>query len=188
MRKGFLPFLLALFYIFSACSGKDAVAGSEKSGIKKSDFNVLLITIDTLRFDRVGVYSDKYVKTPNIDKLAGESFLFTKGFSHNPVTLPSHTNIITGVTPLYHGISDNSGFALEDKFLTLAEHLKSSSYVTGAFIGAFPLDSRFGLDQGFDVYDDNYGTHNDLELFFVERKAEKVIDPALKWIEKRDGK
>lgn len=188
MRKVFLPFLLALFYIFSACSGKDAVAGSKKSGIKKGDFNVLLITIDTLRFDRVGVYSDKYVKTPNIDKLAGESFLFTKGFSHNPVTLPSHTNIITGVTPLYHGISDNSGFALEDKFLTLAEHLKSSSYVTGAFIGAFPLDSRFGLDQGFDVYDDNYGTHNDLELFFVERKAEKVIDPALKWIEKRDGK
>lgn len=188
MRKGFLPFLLALFYIFSACSGKDAVAGSEKSGIRKGDFNVLLITIDTLRFDRVGVYSDKYVKTPNIDKLAGESFLFTKGFSHNPVTLPSHTNIITGVTPLYHGISDNSGFVLEKRFLTLAEHLKSSNYETGAFIGAFPLDSRFGLDQGFDVYDDNYGTHNDLELFFVERKAEKVIDPALKWIEKRDGK
>lgn len=188
MRKSFLPLLLAVFYIFSGCGGKDAVAESKKSGIRKGDFNVLLITIDTLRFDRVGVYSDKYVKTPNIDKLAGESFLFTKGFSHNPVTLPSHANIITGTTPLYHGISDNSGFVLEKRFLTLAEHLKSNNYETGAFIGAFPLDSRFGLDQGFDIYDDNYGTHSDLEFFFVERKAEKVIEPALKWIKSRDGK
>ena len=188
MRKDFALFLTAIFFILIACGGEEVVSGSKKTSIKKGDYNVLLITIDTLRFDRLGIYSDKYVKTPNIDKLAEKSFRFTRGFAHNPVTLPSHTNIITGTTPLFHGISDNSGFALDNRFLTIAEHLKSNKYKTGAFIGAFPLDSRFGLAQGFDTYDDNYGTHNDLELFFVERKAEKVIEPALKWIEKTEGK
>lgn len=188
MKRGLYLLLAVLLSFLSACGGEGAKAHQNKTDIKRGEFNVLLITVDTLRYDRLGVYSDKYVKTPGIDKFAEDSFLFHRGFAHNPVTLPSHTNIITGTTPLYHGISDNSGFALEDKFLTLAEHLKSSSYETGAFIGAFPLDSRFGLDQGFDVYDDNYGTHNDLELFFVERKAEKVIDPAFKWIKKRESK
>lgn len=188
MRKGFSLLLAAVFFVLISCGGEGVASGNKNPVIKKGDYNVLLITIDTLRFDRVGIYSDKYVKTPNIDKLAEKSFRFTRGFAHNPVTLPSHTNIITGTTPLFHGISDNSGFALDDRFLTIAEHLKSNNYETGAFIGAFPLDSRFGLDQGFDTYDDNYGTHNDLELFFVERKAEKVIDPALKWIEKTEGK
>ncbi len=188
MRKGFVLVLIAAFSILNFCGGDGVASGSKNTVVKNGDYNVLLITIDTLRFDRLGIYSDKYVKTPNIDKLSERSFRFTRGFAHNPVTLPSHTNIITGTTPLFHGISDNSGFALEDRFLTIAEHLKSNKYKTGAFIGAFPLDSRFGLDQGFDTYDDNYGTHNDLELFFVERKAEKVIEPALRWIRKTEGK
>ena len=188
MQKGFSLFLAVFLSFFSACGGEKTEARQEKFELKSGEFNVLLITVDTLRYDRLSIYSDKFVKTPGIDGLAKDSFLFQRGFVHNPVTLPSHTNIMTGTTPLYHGISDNSGFALEEKFLTLAEHLKNNNYETGAFIGAFPLDSRFGLSQGFDVYDDNYGTHNDLELFFVERKAEKVVDPALKWIEKKDGK
>ncbi len=188
MKRGATLFLAVLLIVFSACGGEKTEARQEKTKLKTGNFNVLLITVDTLRYDRLGIYSDKFVKTPGIDRLARESFLFHRGFAHNPVTLPSHTNIMTGTTPLYHGISDNSGFVLEKKFLTLAEHLKTGSYETGAFIGAFPLDSRFGLSQGFDVYDENYGTHNDLEMFFVERKAEKVVAPALKWIEKTDGK
>ncbi len=151
----------------------------------KKDYNVLLITVDTFRYDRVGVYDNRFVKTPNIDALARKSYLFTRAFSHNPVTLPAHTNILTGTTPRYHGISDNTGFRLEDRFLTIAEFLRAEKYRTGAFIGAFPLDSRFGLDQGFDVYDDNYGTHNEMQLFFVERPAEKVIEPAVQWISKQ---
>jgi arylsulfatase A-like enzyme/Flp pilus assembly protein TadD len=130
----------------------------------------------------VGVYSDKYVKTPNIDGLAKKSLVFTRAFSHNPVTLPAHVNILTGTTPRFHGVSDNTGFRLDERFLTTAEHLRGAGYSTGAFIGSFPLDSRFGLGQGFDVYDDNYGTHNAMELFFVERPAEKVIGPALRWL------
>ncbi|MCP5103092.1 MAG: sulfatase-like hydrolase/transferase, partial [bacterium] len=137
---------------------------------------------------RLSIYSDKYVSTPNIDHLAKKSFVFTRAFSHNPVTLPAHTNILTGTTARYHGISDNTGFRLEERFLTIAEHFRRQGYRTGAFIGSFPLDSRFGLDQGFDVYDDNYGTHNALEFFFVERRAEKVIEPAVRWLSRQLAK
>jgi len=150
--------------------------------------NILLVTIDTLRYDRLGVYSDEHVRTPNIDKIASQSWVFDWAFAHNPVTLPSHANILTGVTPVYHGISDNPGFVLGDGFLTLAELLKEQKYDTGAFIASFPLDSRFGLDQGFDVYDDNYGTQNVLEIYFIERPAERVIEPAVDWIAERKQK
>jgi len=149
--------------------------------------NILLITLDTVRQDRVGFYSTAFVKTPNIDGLAAKSLVFMRAFAHNPVTLPSHINILTGVTALYHGVSDNSGFKLDDRVLTVAEFLKAKSFDTGAFVGAFPLDSRFGLNQGFDVYDDNYGTHNTLELFFVERRAGDVIKPAINWISGRSA-
>jgi arylsulfatase A-like enzyme/Flp pilus assembly protein TadD len=148
-------------------------------------FNVLLITIDTLRFDRVGILDPRHVKTPNLDALAEKSLVFTRAFAHNPVTLPSHANILTGATALYHGVSDNTGFKLDKKFLTIPQYLRRHGYQTAAFIGAFPLDSRFGLDQGFDLYDDYYGTRNEREFFFVERPAEKVIAPAMAWIDKQ---
>ncbi|MGE5343878.1 MAG: sulfatase-like hydrolase/transferase [Candidatus Omnitrophota bacterium] len=164
------------------------LAGAPKVKTGQKDLNVLLISVDTLRYDRLSVYCNKYVKTPNIDQLASQSIVFTRAFTHNPCTLPAHTNILTGTTGLYHGIGDNSGFHLDNRFLTLPMHLKQAGYSTGAFIGAFPLDSRFGLNHGFDTYDDHYGTHNELELFFVERPAEKVIDPAIQWISKQKGK
>ena len=154
--------------------------GPDKS--PETDFNVLLITVDTLRFDRVGILDPRHVKTPNLDALAERSLVFTRAFAHNPVTLPSHANILTGTTSLYHGVSDNTGFKLDKKFLTIPQYLRRHGYQTAAFIGAFPLDSRFGLDQVFDLYDDYYGTRNEREFFFVERPAEKVIAPATAWI------
>ncbi|NIM14670.1 MAG: sulfatase-like hydrolase/transferase [Candidatus Aminicenantes bacterium] len=179
----FLVFSVLLCLFSCNREGNSKGAPPSPTGIKnRGDFNVLLITLDTLRVDRVSVYSDKYVKTPNIDRLAKKSYVFTRAFSHNPVTLPAHVNILTGTTPRFHGVSDNTGFRLDERFLTLAEHLHRAGYNTSAFIGSFPLDSRFGLGQGFDVYDDNYGTHNAMELFFVERPAEKVIEPALRWL------
>ena len=124
------------------------VSGSKKiSFVRKNNYNVLLITVDTWRYDRLGIVNSQYVKTPHIDGIARKSFVFKRAFAHNPVTLPSHVNILTGTTPLYHGIGDNSGFILEDKFLSVAEYLKEKKYETAAFIGAFPLDSRFGLAQ-----------------------------------------
>jgi len=118
--------------------------------------NILLITIDTLRPDRLSCYGSEHVKTPNIDSLAARSVLFTRAFAHASTTLPSHTNILLGTTPLFHGVHDNGIFVVHDKFLTLSEHLRKAGYSTAAFVGAFPLDSRFGLNQGFDTYDDEY--------------------------------
>ena len=152
----------------------------------KKPWNVLLITIDTLRPDRLSCYSDKFVQTPHIDTLSEKGALFLKAFAHTPTTLPSHTNILLGTTPLYHGVHDNQNFIIRDEFLTLAEHLKSSGYATGAFVGAFPLDSRFGLTQGFDVYDDNYGSKNYQEFSYVERRAEIVVQKAMDWLESRE--
>lgn len=155
---------------------------------RNGDPNILLITIDTWRHDRLGFHNPKFVKTPNMDRFARRSLVFQNAYAHNPVTLPSHVNILIGATSLYHGIADNSGFILEDQFLSLAEYLKDRDYNTSAFIGAFPLDSRFGLSQGFDVYDDDYGTHNSLDFFFVERRAEKVIQLAVDWISRQNRK
>lgn len=149
---------------------------------RKSDLNVLLITVDTLRADYLGCYGNERVKTPALDGLAKNGIKFDSAFAHNVITLPSHVNILTGTYPIFHGVRENIGFRVKDETLTLAEILKKNGYKTGAFIGAFPLDSRFGLDKGFDVYDDNYGDSNALNDFsFAERKAEDVIRAAISW-------
>lgn len=144
--------------------------------------NLLLITIDTLRADRLGCYGSERSLTPRIDALAEGSLLFTRAFAHNSVTLPSHANILLGTTPLVHGVHDGSMFVVGDEHLTLSEHLKAQGYATGAFVGAFPLDSRFGLNQGFDVYDDDFRSSNTEAFEARERKAEEVTQRALRWL------
>jgi arylsulfatase A-like enzyme/Tfp pilus assembly protein PilF len=153
-----------------------------------ADLNVLLITIDTIRPDRLSCYSSEYLNTPNIEELAAQGALFERAFAHNPITLPSHANILLGTTPLYHGVHDNSKFWVAENFVTLAEFLKETGYSTGAFIGAFALDSRFGLHQGFDVYDDTFPSSLSAVFVSPERKAEEVIQPALDWLKNRDSK
>lgn len=152
------------------------------------DLNVLLITIDTIRPDRLSCYSTQYLTTPRIQSLAENGVVFDRAFAHNPSTLPSHTNILLGTTPLHHGVHDNSKFRVKQDFLTLAEYLKDKGYSTGAFIGAFPLDSRFGLSQGFDVYDESYPSGSSYMFALAERKAEEVIQAALGWLEKQSSK
>ncbi|MGD2245406.1 MAG: sulfatase-like hydrolase/transferase [Candidatus Aminicenantes bacterium] len=174
-RSSSFPFALLIFLVI-------LLSLSSRLNTESNKQNFLLITIDTLRPDRLSCYSEAHVKTPYIDSLAERGVLFSKAFAHTPTTLPSHTNILLGTTPLYHGVHDNSNFIVIDEFLTLAEHLKSYGYSTGAFIGAFPLDSRFGLTQGFDVYDDNYGSKSSQEFTYVERKAEVVVDRAMDWL------
>lgn len=151
---------------------------------KETPKNLLLITIDTIRPDRISCYSSKYLTTPNIDNIAKNGATFKRAFAHNPTTLPSHINILLGVLPIYHGVHDNSHFRLNDSFVTIAEYLKRFGFSTGAFIGAFPLDSRFGLNQGFDIYDESYPTKAKKEYLFPERRAEKVISSAINWIGK----
>lgn len=150
--------------------------------LARTGSNLLLITIDTLRPDRLSCYDSRFVKTPNIDSLAASGVVFDRAFSHVPLTLPAHTDILLGTTPLAHGVHDNGIFKVSDKLPTLAVYLKQNGYATGAFVGSFPLDSRFGLTQGFDVYDDNYGSVEALSFRYVERKAELVVESALAWL------
>lgn len=155
---------------------------------KGKDLNVLLISIDTIRPDRLSCYSRKYLETPRIDALAARGALFERAFAHNPLTLPSHANILLGTTPLHHGIHENSKSVLDEDFFTLAEFLKEKGYATGAFIGAFPLDSRFGLDRGFDFYDDSYPTKSPYTFVHTERKAGEVIRASLDWLDMQNSK
>jgi choline-sulfatase len=151
-----------------------------------SGCNVLLITIDTLRVDRVGAFGSSRQLTPNLDRLAAESVRFTRAYASAPLTLPSHTSILTAVSPPVHGIRANGLFRLGTTLPTLATLLHDRGYRTGAFVGAFVLDARFGLNRGFDVYDDNYGEkHEGDDTEGAERRARDVIAPATSWIEKQ---
>jgi arylsulfatase A-like enzyme/Flp pilus assembly protein TadD len=145
--------------------------------------NVLLVTIDTLRRDRLGAYGNASGLTPSLDRLAASGIVYTHAYSHAPLTLPAHTSILTGRTPRSHGVHDNGTFRLDEGVPTLATALKAAGYRTGAFVGAFVLDARFGLNRGFDEYDDRYPHDAGAPTFrFTERRADQVLDPALAWI------
>ena len=144
--------------------------------------NVLLITIDTLRADRVGAYGNSSRLTPALDRLADSGLRFDAAYTPVPMTLPAHASILTGLEPFSHGIRNNTSFTLGPT-PTLATMLKRAGYRTGAFVGAFVLSAKFGLNHDFDVYDDRYGRGSDRADFRVaERRAERVIQPAIEWI------
>ena len=145
--------------------------------------NVLLITIDTLRLDRIGAFGGRAGLTPHLDQLASEGLRLTRAYTAAPLTLPSHASILTAVSPPVHGLRANGLFRLGPKLPTLATVLESAGYRTGAFVGAFVLDARFGLNRGFDVYDDRYGEKPVGDpAEGAERRAEEVIRPATEWI------
>jgi choline-sulfatase len=145
--------------------------------------NLLLITIDTLRADRLGAYGYRTARTPNLDGLAANGALFEQAIAQAPVTLPSHASILTGTYPPTHGVRDNVAYRVTEESLTLAEVLKEKGYDTAAFVGAYPLHRSFGLAQGFSVYDDQFGSQKDAPAgFFAERRASAVLDAARSWL------
>ena len=152
--------------------------------------NVILITIDTLRADHLGCYGDKEAETPSIDGLAGDGVQFDHASVHVPLTLPSHSSIMTGVYPPLHGVRDNIGYTLAEDQITLAELLKEAGYETGGFVGGFVLDSKTGINQGFDHYSDDFGIDDSnrpkfVNLGYVERRGDKVVGDALTWMQGR---
>src|SRR6202007_1900332 len=152
--------------------------------------NVVLITIDTLRADHVGCYGYTQIKTPNIDSLAADGARFDRAFAAVPVTLPSHTTMLTGTYPMLSGMHDFSGNKLSPQQPTLASVLKDAGYATGAVIGSAVLDSRFGLNQGFDFYYDHFDFSrlDESNRDEMERPGNVVADVALDWLGKNAQK
>ncbi|MBW8878731.1 MAG: sulfatase-like hydrolase/transferase [Acidobacteria bacterium] len=144
--------------------------------------DIVLITIDTLRADALGFAGNRRAQTPVLDRLAASGRVFPDAHAHNVATLPSHTNILTGLYPYQHGVRDNSGFRLASSVPTLATILHAAGYATGAFVGGFTLDSQFGLGHGFDVYDDRTSRGSEIEGFAgAERRGDEVVGAALTW-------
>ena len=157
-------------------------AGAFPAFVKGPDQNVLLITIDTLRADVLGMDGGR-AATPNLDRLARDGVRFTFAHAQAVITLVSHTNILTGEYPYQHGVRDNAGFRLRQGATTLATLLHARGVPAGAFVGAFPLNRQFGLAQGFDVYDD-VAAQDSLAADFAlpERRAADVVKIADEWI------
>jgi tetratricopeptide (TPR) repeat protein len=147
---------------------------------------VLLVTVDTLRADRVGAFGDTLARTPHIDALARAGVSFAKAFTPVPLTLPAHASLMTGLLPPQHGVRGN-GMALGAGPPTLAEALNARGLETAAFVGGFPLERRFGLTRGFDVYDDAFGRATGIHFDFAERRADRVVEAALGWLAGRSG-
>jgi arylsulfatase A-like enzyme/Tfp pilus assembly protein PilF len=167
--------LAAGFFVLRSRSGS---RGPEKP-------NVLLVTIDTLRADRLGCYGYAKASTPTLDGLAARGVRFATAVAHVPLTTPSHASILTGLTPLRHGVRDN-GQALPAQVATLAETFRGAGYRTAAFVSGFPLDRRFGLDRGFETYDDRLPHGSDARRSaYVERPAGGTTKAALAWLEGR---
>jgi arylsulfatase A-like enzyme/tetratricopeptide (TPR) repeat protein len=159
-----------------------------QKGVEKP--NVILISLDTTRADHLGCYGNSNARTPAIDGLAQRGVLFAQAAATAPLTLPSHSSIMTGLYPTNHGVRLNGTNALSQEHTTLAEALGERGYQTGAFVGAFVLDARWGLKQGFQTYDDQFdlSKFKQLDLAAVQRPANQVVDAALAWLEREKTK
>lgn len=152
-------------------------------------YNVILITVDTLRADRIGCYGFGGIETPTIDMFADRGVRFENCTAATPLTLPSHTTILTGTLPPFHGVRDNGGFIAPAELVTAAEFYKERGFATAAFVGAYVLDSKWGLNQGFDYYFDQFdlSRFEKISLANVQRPGSEVMDEALRWLETKSG-
>jgi arylsulfatase A-like enzyme/Tfp pilus assembly protein PilF len=159
------------------------------AGGSQSDLNLLIITLDTTRADRIGAYGNRNIETPMIDRLASEGVLFEQAMASAPLTLPAHSSIFTSHYPPEHGVRDNGGFFLAPSQLTLAEILKDQGFRTGAAVGAYVLDGKWGLNQGFETYIDdfNFAGIGGFGLGDIKRPGNEVVDKALPWLERVKG-
>src|SRR5712664_547318 len=130
--------------------------GEEPRHVAPPKRNVILLTLDTTRADHLGLYGHAAASTPILDRLGREGVVFDDAITVAPLTLPSHTSIMTGLFPPRHGVRDNGTFYLDDRFTTLAEQLHDAGYRTAAFVAAAVLEKKYGLGQGFEVYDEDF--------------------------------
>lgn len=151
--------------------------------------NIVLITLDTVRADHLGAYGYRAAETPALDRVAREGLRFGQAVSAVPLTLPSHATILSGLTPPHHGLRNNGAGRFPTDRETLATRLLAEGYETGAFVGAFVLDHRFGLARGFEVYDDDIerDSADNSGHPVPQRPGGVVVDRALAWLERSAG-
>ncbi len=178
---------MRFFNRFPAIVLASALSAAPSGAAVRRDINVLLITIDTLRADRLGCYGYVGAGTPNLDRLAAEGVRFADAYAQVPLTLPSHCSIMTGMYPSDHLVHNNGTYSLGRDLPTLAGLLKARGYGTAAFVASFTLDSRFGLARGFDLYDDNVQGGEALKSFRSERDAGAVLAALAPWLEGNRG-
>ena len=181
--------IAALFMLGAAsCTGAtDDESGADSVAFAGPNTNLLLVTLDTTRADRIGVYGHAQAVTPRIDELAARGIRFERAYAHAPVTLPTHASLLTGTLPPEHGIRDNGRKALGTELTTLAEIFSEHGFRTGAFVSAIALDGSFGLDRGFDVYDDDLNSGASMVGRVLDRPASAVVDSALAWLGSGEG-
>ena len=164
--------LLAALCASAAC-GRSA---TQPASAERPD--LLLVTIDTFRADRVG-----RGLTPHLDTLAARGLRFTNARATAPLTLPSHTSILTGALPPQHGVHENGVNVFRGSPTSVTHLLKERGYRTAAFVGAYVLDRRFGLSDGFDHYDDQIARDpKAVQRLEAERRANVVVDRAVSWL------
>lgn len=184
-RTSAFCFLLSAFCLLLILT----IGGCSRERRSGKGFNLLLITLDTTRADHLGAYGDRSAATPAMDRLAAQGIRFDRVSSPVPLTLPAHASLLSGLLPQHHGVRNNGYGTFPDKGDTLATLLGRSGYRTGAFVGAFVLDHRFGLARGFEAYDDDIPRDpNSTSSFDAERPAGAVIDRALRWLAQPDSR
>lgn len=190
MPKKRIGLLLTGLFIVAAAAVWLFVLGPGKRGkaARDRDANILLITLDTTRPDRLGAYGYGKAVTPNIDEISRQGVLFRNAYAPVPITFPSHASMFTGTYPLFHKVRNNGTYVLVPQAETLAEILKAAGYATSAFVSSFTLDSRFGIDQGFDVYDDRMDDSSKLKNLESERRASGTFAAFKAWLEDNSGK
>jgi choline-sulfatase len=158
--------------------------GPLPDGLSPGRLNLLLVTLDTTRADRLGCYGAQDVATPNLDRLAAQGVRFENAVSPTPLTLPAHCSLMTGLYPAAHGVRDNGGFRLAPERVTLAEVLKAHGWATGGFIAAYVLDHHWGIAQGFDRYFDDFdlSKYKTVSMGDIQRPGNEVVGKALEWI------
>jgi len=181
MSSGWSRGALALALLLAA-GGPLACGGRADDGAVE---RVVLVTIDTLRADHVGCYGAEGAETPALDALAAEGVRFAHAISPAAITLPSHATLLSGRDPPQHGVRHNGFFRLPADVPTLTEQLRGAGFATAAFVSAFVLDDRYGLDRGFDLYDANLGVSRTSggPGVVAERRGDHTVDAALAWLE-----
>lgn len=183
LAGGALVLIAGVLLVLKLAGGSTRGLPPELISGSARDYNVVVITLDTTRADHLGCYGYAAAQTPVLDELARHSVRFDDAVSPLPLTLPSHTSMFTGLDPPRHGVRNNTEYRLDPALTTLAEVLKDAGYQTAAFVAAFVLDARYGLNQGFDRYDDVVDTQVGSEHGALsERSARRVTNAALHWL------